>query len=155
MRKGVFRKIEEKRIFPKVVSCHVDRNFEGLLFNYGDVFIDSVGQKWDLTLKEFSRPLRIKKYIDTYYSSIEGVSEIAAYFFYSREHLSRKFMQSFNISVAHYLSRCRITESLTLLKTMSVADAAYTVGFQSQSAYIQAFKKYMYCLPSEYKAQNK
>ena len=97
----------------------------------------------------------VKRYIDANYASITSVSQIADHFFYSREHLSRKFMQAFNISVAHYLSRCRITESLTLLKTMSVADAAYTVGFQSQSAYIKAFKKYMYCLPSEYKLQNK
>lgn len=97
----------------------------------------------------------VKRYIDANYATITSVSQIADHFFYSREHLSRKFMQAFNISVAHYLSRCRITESLALLKTMSVADAAYTVGFQSQSAYIKAFKKYMYCLPSEYKIQNK
>ena len=97
----------------------------------------------------------VKRYIDANYASITSVSQIADHFFYSREHLSRKFMQTFNISVAHYLSRCRIAESLELLKSMSVTDAAYSVGFQSQSAFIKAFKKYMHCLPSEYKVKNK
>ena len=73
MKKGVFRKIEEKRIFPKVLSCHVDRTFEGRLFSYGDVLIDSVGGKWDLNLKEFSKPLRIKKYIDTHFLTAKEV----------------------------------------------------------------------------------
>lgn len=98
---------------------------------------------------------KIKRYIDANYATISSVTEIANQFFYSREHLSRKFMQSFNISVAHYLSRRKITESLPLLETMTVADVAYTVGFHSQSAFIKAFKQNMHCLPSEYKAKYK
>lgn len=93
----------------------------------------------------------IKRYIDANYASITSISDIANHFFYSREHLSRKFMQSFNISIAHYLSRRRITESLPLLEHMNVTEVAYTVGFHSQSAFISAFKKNMQCLPSEYK----
>ena len=97
----------------------------------------------------------IKRYIDKNYASITSITEIADHFFYSREHLSRKFMQSFNISIAHYLTRRRITESLALLDSMSVADVAYTVGFHSQSAFINAFKQNMQCLPSEYKSKLK
>ena len=97
----------------------------------------------------------IKRYIDANYATINSVSEIASHFFYSREHLSRKFMQSFNISVSHYLSKRKITESLPLLETMTVADVAYTVGFHSQSAFIKAFKANMHCLPSEYKTKRK
>ena len=95
----------------------------------------------------------IKRYIDANYASINSVSEIASHFFYSREHLSRKFTQSFNISVAHYLSKRKIAESLPLLETMTVADVAYTVGYHSQSAFIKAFKANMHCLPSEYKSK--
>lgn len=97
----------------------------------------------------------IKRYIDENYATISSISDIAAYFFYSREHLSRKFVQSFNISVAHYLSRRRITESLALLEKMSVTEVAYAVGFHSQSAFINAFKKTMHCLPSEYKSRKR
>lgn len=98
---------------------------------------------------------QIKRYIDMNYASIYSISDIAEHLFYSREHLSRKFMQSFNISIAHYLSKRRVTESLTLLESMSVADTAYAVGFHSQSSFISAFKKNMQCLPSEYKAKRK
>jgi AraC-like DNA-binding protein len=97
----------------------------------------------------------IKRYIDTNYASIRSIADIANQFFYSREHLSRKFMQTFNISIAHYLSKRRITESLPLLETASVADVSYAVGFRSQSAFITAFKRNMNCLPSEYKLKYK
>lgn len=93
----------------------------------------------------------VKRYIDENYATINTISDIAEHFFYSREHLSRKFMQAFNISIAHYLSKRRITESLALLEIRNVADVAYAVGFQSQSAFIHAFKQNMQCLPSEYK----
>ena len=95
---------------------------------------------------------RIKKYIDTYYSSIEGVSEIASYFFYSREHASRLFRQYFNITLSDYLMQRRVAESVRmLLDGSSVSDACYAVGFHSVSSYINAFKRVTGCLPSEYK----
>jgi len=95
---------------------------------------------------------RIKKYIDTYYSSIEGVSEIASYFFYSREHASRLFRQYFNITLSDYLMQRRVAESVRLLlEGSSVSDACYAVGFHSVSSYINAFKRVTGCLPSEYK----
>lgn len=95
----------------------------------------------------------IKQYIDTYYTSITSVDEIAEHFFYSREHLSRKFKQMYNISVAQYLSRKRIQECIPLLTTMSISDVAYAVGFHNSLSFINAFKKNMGCLPSEYKAR--
>jgi len=94
----------------------------------------------------------IKRYIDTHYASITSVNEIAEHFFYSREHLSRKFKESFNISVAQYLSRKRVLESLPLLQTMGATNAAIAVGFHNHLTFINAFKKNMGCLPSEYKA---
>lgn len=95
--------------------------------------------------------LSVKRYIDCEYASIESVEAIAARFFYSREHLSRKFKMCFNVSVSEYMTRRRVLESLSLLSTQSVAEASYAVGFHSQSAYIAAFVKSMGCKPSEYK----
>ena len=98
---------------------------------------------------------KIKRYIDENYASISSISDVAMQFFYTREHLSRKFKQAFNMTAADYLTRRRITESIVLLGHMSIAEAAYSVGFHSQSAFIHAFKSIMHCLPSEYKAKNK
>lgn len=93
----------------------------------------------------------VKRYIDTAYADIPSVACVAERFFYSREHLSRAFRRSFNISVADYLTKRRVAESLKLLPAMRVADAAYAVGFHSQSAYIAAFKRCMGYLPSDHK----
>ena len=97
----------------------------------------------------------VKRYIDQEYATIGTISQIADRFFYSREHLSRKFKETFNIHISKYLSKRRIMESLSLLPMMNVADAAYSVGFRSQSSYIAAFFETMGCLPSEYKSKNK
>ncbi len=97
--------------------------------------------------------MQIKNYIDSEYASISTTAEIAEKFHYSREHLSRKFKDIFNISISEYISKRRIIESLPMLSKMRGADAAYSVGFKSQSSYIAAFVKNIGCLPSEYKKQ--
>ena len=99
------------------------------------------------------RMSEVKQYIDRNYADVTDVDQIAAEFYYSREHLSRKFKNRFNISISEYLSRRRIIESIYLLPHMSTTDACYAVGFRSQSVYIAAFKKNMGCRPSEYKKQ--
>lgn len=93
----------------------------------------------------------VKDYIDREYAFILSTADIAEHFYYSREHLSRKFKSRFNISISDYLTRRRITESLALIGKMTVAEASYAVGFRSQSSYIAAFVKNVGCLPSEYK----
>ncbi len=108
------------------------------------------------TVGQFSETAaEIKRYIDKEYANIGTVSDIADKFFYSREHLSRKFRETYNIHISKYLAKRRVIESLGLLKKMNVSDAAYAVGFNSQSSYIAAFQENMGCLPSEYKARNK
>lgn len=94
---------------------------------------------------------RIKRYIDENYASIGSIGDVAAEFFYSREHLSRMFREHFNISPADYLKTRRVLESLPLLEYAGVADACYAVGFGNQTSYIAAFRRQMGCLPSEYK----
>ena len=94
--------------------------------------------------------IEIKNYIDENYASLT-VSDIAERFHYSREHLSRRFKDRFNIPLSEYIAKRRVAESLPLLGKMLCADVAYAVGFGSQSAYIAAFRKNLGCLPSEYK----
>lgn len=93
---------------------------------------------------------KVKQYIDNNYATINSVTEIAEHFFYSREYLSRIFKTAFNISVARYLSRKRILESLPLLSTLGAINAGLAVGFHSYQSFINTFKKVMGCLPSEY-----
>ena len=96
----------------------------------------------------------IKEFIDKNFYSIRSVSDVANKFHISREHLSRKFKNYFNISISDYISKRKVIESLPILLSSNVTNACYTVGFNSQSAYIQAFKKNMGCLPSDYRKNN-
>jgi AraC-like DNA-binding protein len=108
------------------------------------------------TGRDFEDPMAaVKQFIDERYAEISSVSQVAEHCFYSREHLSRAFARSFNISVAAYITRRRVAEGLKLLSHMRAADASYTVGFRSQSAFIAAFKKYTGYLPSEHAAKMK
>ncbi len=114
------------------------------IFNSADIGVSKFSPSTDFCME-------IKNYIDTEYAFISTSEDIARKFHYSREHISRKFKDTFNISVSDYISKRRVLESLPLLNEMLSSNAAYEVGFRSQSAYISAFFKNMGCLPSEYK----
>lgn len=125
-----------------IAKAHILQIF-GALNTSEDAALD--GDRLDEDIAE------VKDYIDREYASILSTADIAEHFYYSREHLSRKFKNRFNISISDYLTRRRITESLALIGKMTVAEASYAVGFRSQSSYIAAFVKNVGCLPSEYK----
>ena len=67
-RRGVFNKIEEKCMFPKILSCNIYRSFKGRVFNYGDIKIDAIG-KWDVDLTNIKRPLFVRKYLENHFIS--------------------------------------------------------------------------------------
>ncbi len=94
---------------------------------------------------------KVKNYIDCEYPSIKSIEQIASHFYVSREHLSRQFKKRFNINISDYIINRRITESLRILKYKSVAETAYSVGFNSLSAFISAFKFQTGYKPLEYK----
>ena len=94
---------------------------------------------------------QIKRYIDEEFATIESIGAIAERFHYSREHLSRKFKNRYNIAISDYLAKRRVLESLPCVGQMTGAELAQTVGFSSQAAFIAAFKHHMGYLPSAYK----
>jgi len=97
---------------------------------------------------------KVKHYIDCEYASIKSVEQISNHFGISREHLSRQFKQKFNVNISDYITNRRITQSLKLIKYNSVSDTAYSVGYNSLSAFICAFKSQTGYKPLEYKKLN-
>ena len=71
-KRGVFNKIEEKCMFPKVLSCHVYRSFWGRVFNFGDISVDAIG-KWDVDLTAIKRPLLIRRYLENHFISAKEI----------------------------------------------------------------------------------
>lgn len=95
---------------------------------------------------------RIKDYIDENFTTLSGVEEIAAHFFYSREYLSRLFRRTLNTTVSDYLLDKKLTYSKCLLERgESVTDACFSSGFHNMSSFIRNFKEYAGVLPSVYR----
>ncbi len=69
---GVFNKVEERCMFPKVLACNVYRSFKGRIFNYGDIKIDAIG-RWDVDLIRIKNPLMIRKYIEKHFISPKAI----------------------------------------------------------------------------------
>lgn len=97
------------------------------------------------------RAVEVREYIDANFREISSVSDLAARFFYSREHLTRLFRRSYNISVSAYLIRCRLRAGVEALQSgATVTQAAFDSGFDSLSAFTSAFRKQYGVPPSEY-----
>ena len=95
---------------------------------------------------------RIKEYIDENYTTLSGVEEIAAHFFYSREYLSRLFRRTLNTTVSDYLLDKKLTHAKHLLERgESVTNACFAAGFRNMSSFIRNFRDYAGVLPSVYR----
>lgn len=95
---------------------------------------------------------QIKHYIDENYTTLSGVEEIAAHFFYSREYLSRLFRRTLNTTVSDYLLDKKLTHAKHLLERgESVTNACFAAGFRNMSSFIRNFRDYAGVLPSVYR----
>ena len=74
-KKGVFRKTEEKCMFPKVLSVNVDRSFWGRIFNFGNINVDAIG-KWDIDLNGIKNPLYIRRYLENHFISTKEIKSM-------------------------------------------------------------------------------
>ena len=71
-KRGVFNKVEEQCMFPKVISCNVKRTFWGRIFNYGDVKVDSIG-KWDIDLTGIKKPVQVSRCVKRHFVTAKDV----------------------------------------------------------------------------------
>ena len=113
--------------------------------------IDRFGGRETVSSSLPSHMLEIRRYVDEHFREISSVPELAARFFYTREHLTRLFKKYYNMSVSSYLIRCRIRFGAALLREgCSVTRAALDCGFGSISAFSCAFRKEYGMPPREY-----
>lgn len=100
--------------------------------------------------------LKLQKYIDSNFSKISSVSQVAEHFFYSREYVSRLFKKYFDTTISEYIMKRRIAQSQSLIMMgIPLIDVAYQVGFGSLSTFIRAFRSVTNMTPSEYRKLRK
>ncbi len=110
--------------------------------------------------REFSNQLykteRFKKilsYIQHHYNHKICLSELAAEVNMSEGHFCRFFKQMSKKTPVDYINFYKISKAAKLLEEsdMRIIDAAMEVGFDNFSYFINIFKHYMNCTPSEYR----
>ncbi|MBR6646941.1 MAG: helix-turn-helix transcriptional regulator, partial [Clostridia bacterium] len=100
--------------------------------------------------------LTLKHYVDSNYSGISFISQVAEHFFYSREYVSRLFRKYFDTTISEYIMKRRVAKCQELiLQGMPFIDIAYQVGFGSLSTFIRAFRSVTGMTPSEYRKLRK
>ena len=96
--------------------------------------------------------IEIQNYIDTNFTKINSIADVATETFYTREHISRLFKKYKKITVAEYILQRRINYSCQLMQNeMTLANICFQSGFGSIPAFIRAFKHVMGMTPSQYR----
>jgi two-component system response regulator YesN len=98
----------------------------------------------------------IAKYIQNHYHQDITLQEIANHFYLSREYISRKFKQQFQVNLSDYLSSIRIEKAKLLLLNphLRIAQVAEMVGYEDEKYFSKVFKKMNGFSPNEYRKVN-
>jgi len=96
---------------------------------------------------------KILHYINSNYSDIENISQIADEFFITKNHLCRIFKKVLNTSVVEYLNRVKIKRACSLLEStdMKIVEIANACGFNSSVYFGKIFKKLLKMTAVQYR----
>ena len=97
----------------------------------------------------------IISYINTNYSSIESIDDVAEYFFISKYHLCRTLKRNLGISLVSYLNMIKIKAACSFIEKGNgkITDIAMKCGFNSPAYFCKVFKAQTGISPREYKNQ--
>lgn len=95
-----------------------------------------------------------KQYIETHLTSDDlSLNTVAATVGWSSNHLSAVFSRETGVTFVEYLTRRRIDQAMTLLRTttLSTSEIAYRVGYNNPRYFYAVFKKVIGQSPSEFR----
>lgn len=97
------------------------------------------------------------EYINTNFSEIQSLEQIADHFYITKHHLCRIFRNTMNLTVVDYLNNIKIKNACTYLETTNknIQEISQLCGFNSSAYFSNVFKKHTNLSPSEYKKLKK
>jgi two-component system, response regulator YesN len=95
----------------------------------------------------------IISYVETYYMEDMSLERLANRFFFSREHISRKFKQETGMTLSKYITKLRIDQAKRWLKESdeSIFSISTMLGYQDEKYFSKLFKKEVGITPFEYR----
>lgn len=116
--------------------------------------LDPTRQKMHRTASNFAI-YHILHYIDQEYLNISSIKAIAQHTAYSEYYISHLFSEKMGMTVKEYVTRKKVLHAAALLQdsNITVGEAAEAVGFASAHSFRLAFKRYLQCSPTEYRAK--
>ncbi|NOU99974.1 response regulator [Paenibacillus planticolens] len=95
----------------------------------------------------------IAEYLEKHYHEDVTLQDIAGRFFLSREYISRKFKQEFEVNLSDYLGQIRMSKAKVLLRNphLRISQVAEMVGYQDEKYFSKVFKKLEGITPNEYR----
>ncbi|NRD77923.1 response regulator [Bacillus sp. BRMEA1] len=96
----------------------------------------------------------IEKYLQANFDRDVKLQEISQHFYLSREYISRRFKQEFNVNISDYIVNIRIETAKSLLKNshLKIYEIANMIGYQDDKYFRKVFKKVEGFTPNEYRA---
>lgn len=106
--------------------------------------------------KQQAKSIHVERAIDYIYENYNkniSVTDIAEYLGIDRTYLYRLFKEEYNMSPQKYLLNFRLKTAMNKLEggNMSIADIAYSCGFNDASAFCHQFKKVYKDTPLNYR----
>ncbi|MEH7254014.1 response regulator [Neobacillus niacini] len=97
----------------------------------------------------------IEKYLQANFDRDVKLQEISEQFYISREYISRKFKQEFQVNISDYLISIRMKKAKSLLKNsqLRIYEIATMIGYQDDKYFRKVFKKVEGITPNEYRAE--
>ncbi|MFP5112425.1 response regulator transcription factor [Bacillaceae bacterium C204] len=95
----------------------------------------------------------IEKYLQANFDRDVKLQEISEQFYISREYISRKFKQEFNVNISDYIVKFRMKKAKSLLKNsqLKIYEIANMIGYQDDKYFRKVFKKVEGITPNEYR----
>ena len=133
------------------VRCRILREHTEAFAEIGrilDVLMRRLQRHYAIRTVENPKIQHAVRYIEEHYAERLSNEEIAARLHIDSKYLIRLFRRYMDMPPYQYVTQCRIEHALAELRSgKSVADTAYTCGYQSENAFRIAFKRIMGCAP--------
>jgi AraC-like DNA-binding protein len=102
----------------------------------------------------YRRLVQAKLFIDSHYDNAINIDNIADEAYCSKFHFIRLFKKIYGRTPYQYLTSVRIDHAKKLLaNNMPVADACFSVGFESVSSFKALFKRSLGITAADYRAR--